>query len=390
MCTYCRLQCLIQSVIQMSNNCRESCFLLANLCFDLQDGMCSGPIWSPRWHMLDTTHTIALVCLSIEAHGSVSVPGEHMAEYHFDLVFARRADGPAPRFLRLIEHEAQQRGLRFFHCQHHDHAEALCAAIEAGDVGVSLLIDYMGRSFGNDEELCTAVQRCGGIVIDDPAMVRRYGNKLAMHTALAEAGVMLPRTIIWPEGQACRGLSENEREWLGVPFVAKPSYGSGSCGVVLDMDGSYQSVERAAGAEADDDYLLQEFVHPLELDGRLAWFRVYNCFGRVFACFWNPYTHATTLVMPEEVTAYRLYELARISNTISHITGYTWFSTEIALAERDGQRVFLPIDYLNNKCFMLTQSEVGPIGMPDRLAELVAAEFVEQAAQHRDAMLASR
>jgi hypothetical protein len=60
------------------------------------------------------------------------------------------------------------------------------------------------------------------------------------------------------------------------------------------------------------------------------------------------------------------------------ISGYTWFSTEIALAERDGRRVLLPIDYLNNKCFMLTHGEFGSRGLPDVVAEAVACELVEQ------------
>jgi hypothetical protein len=82
------------------------------------------------------------------------------------------------------------------------------------------------------------------------------------------------------------------------------------------------------------------------------------------------------------MTAHRLHELERISRKIALISGYTWFSTEIALTMRDGRRAFLPIDYLNNKCFMLTHSEFGPSGLPDAVAAAVAHEIVEQTHRH--------
>ena len=37
-------------------------------------------------------------------------------------------------------------------------------------------------------------------------------------------------------------------------------------------------------------------MEPIDLEGRTAWFRVYNCFGTVMPCFWHPETHATELV----------------------------------------------------------------------------------------------
>jgi hypothetical protein len=85
------------------------------------------------------------------------------------------------------------------------------------------------------------------------------------------------------------------------------------------------------------------------------------------------------------MASHHLYELEQISRTIALISGYTWFSTEVALAERDGRRAWLPIDYLNNKCFMLTHGEVGPCGLPDPIAEAVAHELAEQAQRRRAA-----
>jgi hypothetical protein len=301
-----------------------------------------------------------------------------MPRHHFDIVFARRDDGIPPRFVGLLEREARARGLIFVHCRNHEQAETLRFALAGGSLTIDCLIDYMGRSFRHDYELGCAVKDTGGIVVDDPDRVRIYGDKAVMHQELAHAGVELPRTLIWRPDQPSRDLTPDERALLGPRIVCKPALGSGAGGVTLDMDGTHAALQAARDYDPDDHYLLQEFVAPVDLDGRPAWFRVYNCFGRIFACFWNPTTHATALVTPGELAAYRLHELEQISRTIAAISGYTWFSTEIALTERDGRRVFLPIDYLNNKCFMLTHSEFGSSGMPDALAEAVACEIVEQ------------
>ncbi|HEU5099960.1 MAG TPA: hypothetical protein VFU22_13120 [Roseiflexaceae bacterium] len=302
--------------------------------------------------------------------------------HHFDLVLARRADGPPPLFLNLLEREARARGMVFFHCQNHDQAETLRWALYRGELKIDCLIDYMGRSFLHDYELGCAVKDAGGLVLDDPDRVKIYGDKAVMHLELARLGVEMPRTLLWRPGQPSRDLTAREIAYLGPRIVCKPSGGSGSGGVVLDLAPTCAALEDAREYDTDDTYLLQEFVAPLDLHGRPAWFRVYNCFGKVFACFWHPETHATTLITPEEIDAYGLHELERISRTIALISGYTWFSTEIALTERAGRQVFLPIDYLNNKCFMLTHGEFGPSGMPNVVAEAVAREIAEQTWRH--------
>jgi hypothetical protein len=239
----------------------------------------------------------------------------------------------------------------------------------------------MGRSFGRDQLLAEAVRDAGGLPVEDPALVKVFGSKSAMHRALARAGVPLPRTLIWPAGRPPRHLTPIERVLLGERFVVKPARGSGGCGVTLQADGSRECLE-AALDDPEDDFLLQEFVRPIDLGGQPAWFRVYNCFGRVFSCFWHPETHATRLVSPEELHAYGLHELERLSRRIQAVCGYRWFSSELVLTERNGRRLLLPIDYNNNKPLMLAQSEFGEHGMPDAVVEAAAWALVEQAAQH--------
>jgi hypothetical protein len=305
-----------------------------------------------------------------------------MPQHHFDIVLARRGDGPPPRFLGLLEREARARGMVFFHCQNHEQAETLRHAVLRGELQIDCLIDYMGRSFVHDYEFGCAVKDAGGLVLDDPDRVRIYGDKATMHRELANARIEMPRTLIWGPGDPSRDLTAEERALLGARIVCKPANGSGSGGVVIGMEPTAAALEDARDYDPDDSYLLQEFVAPVDLDGRPAWFRVYNCFGKIFPCFWHPQTHATWPVTAEEIVMYGLHELAYISRQIAAISGYSWFSTEIALTIRYGRPAFLPIDYLNNKCFMLTHSEFGPTGMPDAVAEVVAREIAEQTYRH--------
>jgi hypothetical protein len=270
------------------------------------------------------------------------------------------------------------------HCQNHEQAELIRTAVCDGVLTVGCLVDYMGRSFRTDIELGAAVMKHGGLVVVDPHLVARFGNKASMHRALARAGVGLPHTKIWHPATPARAQTLAERQWRGPRLVCKPAHGSGSTGVILDFDGSAAALAEALDDDRDDELLIQEFVEPLDLAGRPAWFRVYNCFGRVLSCWWNPETHATELVHPGEISAFGLHSLERISRTVQAISGYTWFSSEIALTIRHGRRVCLPIDYLNNKCFMMTHSEVGPHGIPDLLAEIVARTIVERATTHCD------
>jgi hypothetical protein len=305
------------------------------------------------------------------------------AMMQFDLVIARRADGPPPRFIMLMERYAHQAGLSFLHCRHPDQAEELLAALYANALRIGCLVDYMGASFRRDYELGCAVKDSGGLVVDDPDMVRLYGDKAVMHHALVQAGVSLPRTLILRAWQPNRDLTPAERDYLGPRIVLKPARGSGAGGVVFDLDGSAHAIAAAREYDPDDHYLLQEHITPVELGGRPAWFRVYNCFGRIACCFWHPLTHETVGISPQEFSAYGLEPLERIGRLVGQISGYTWCSCEVALARRDERLEWLPIDYLNNKCYLLTQDEVGLHGVPYLVVDAVVREFVAQAAAQR-------
>ncbi|NJO85151.1 MAG: hypothetical protein HC828_22005 [Blastochloris sp.] len=97
--------------------------------------------------------------------------------------------------------------MTFVHCRRHDQAEAMRVALEDGILQVACLIDYMGRSFPNDAGLSRAVKNAGGLVVSDPDLVRRFGDKAVMHRELSRARVALPRTLLWPSHAPSRAFN---------------------------------------------------------------------------------------------------------------------------------------------------------------------------------------
>lgn len=177
-------------------------------------------------------------------------------------------------------------------------------------------------------------------------------------------------------------------------MVCKPSRGGGGRGVVLPFDGSREALERARCFDPQDDYLVQEVVEPVRIDGRPAWFRVYFCLGRSFPLFWwSPREDASQSLRAEHIDEARMSpvdpeavgheeyrELERVTSTIARVSGARWFSCEIALVERPHGLTFVPIDYVNDACYARTQREVGPKGVPESTAEAIAMHLVDAVA----------
>lgn len=79
---------------------------------------------------------------------------------------------------------------------------------------------------------------------------------------------------------------------IGLLFIIKPALGYGQRGVkVISSENPLQEIADARLFDAGDNFLLQEFITPIELKGRPAWFRIYNLFGDIIPCWWHPTTH---------------------------------------------------------------------------------------------------
>jgi hypothetical protein len=202
-------------------------------------------------------------------------------------------------------------------------------------------------------------------------------DKAVMHLAFVGAGLEVPRTIILPAYGEQPALPPVGLPALDGQFTLKPAHGSGGEGVVTQVT-SWEQVLAVRQQHAADRYLLQAHVVPKEMGGRPAWFRVIDCAGRVYPCWWNPETHVYTPVTWQEQLDLGLGHLHDMAQSIAGLCGLDLFSTEIALNRDD---VLVIVDYVNDQIDLRLQSKTGD-GVPDDIVHDIAERLVSQVETH--------
>lgn len=228
-------------------------------------------------------------------------------------------------------------------------------------------------------KICYAVKDCGGIVINDPDRAKTAIDKSVTHYELINAGILAPYTVVvrnWEPKTFV--LSEEERQKLGIPFIIKPALGYGQLGVIRDAQGSVEEIAQARNFDKGDNFLFQEKILPIELEGKRAWFRVFNLFNTIIPCWWDDNQNLYEHVAYEEFNSFGLYPLVKYVAKIANLTRMAWFSTEIAIDKKNGKTRFVVIDYVNDQCSMDTQSET-PSGVPDNVVKYTANSIVDAA-----------
>jgi hypothetical protein len=238
--------------------------------------------------------------------------------------------------------------------------------------------------------LCYAVKDTGRKVLNDPDDAKSATDKSITHYDLLEAGIPVPFTVVvrkW-EPDTLR-LTETERKNLGIPFVIKPASGYGKIGVVVDAR-TLQEVIKARDFVRGDNFLLQEKIEPVVLDGKRGWFRVFHVFGEVIPCWWDITTGGTyEHVTFGEMYSFQLLHLVRIITRIARITSMEFFTTEIAVAKRGDQKIPVAIDYVNDQCDLDVKSEE-PSAPPDGVVEHIIRRIVRYADDYRHGIEAPR
>ena len=297
----------------------------------------------------------------------------------YDLVMTHKLDADDFFIHRIQQHCAEAR-LNFFLIEPL-WVEAFHENLLQGRLWARVLLNMHSEHHQPTESfhrLVRLAQERNVLVIDPPDRALEAFDKARLHPRLVSAGIQVPFTVIVP-GDTTLGfqLREEDRAALGTPFVIKPSMGYGRNGVVLDAT-SESDLLRSASTWPDPHYLLQHRIIPRDLNGQPAYFRVYYVFGSVWCSWWNCYTDQYRLVTPSEMEEINLAPLELIIRRIAHLTGMTFFSSEIAQTDA-GE--FITIDYVNDQCHMLSQSANPKMGVPDELIEAIARRLVEAANQ---------
>jgi hypothetical protein len=250
----------------------------------------------------------------------------------------------------------------------------LIPQISCGNITVRSFYD---RASDDDEAflpLAGFMKANGTLVINPYDDVDRAKDKATMHLELITAGLQVPFTIIispYNKDQHVE-LDEKQIERLGKSFIIKPANTTGGgTGVMLQAE-SVKDIIESRKRHKDDKYLLQEFVHPVILEGRRGWFRIFYAFGEIINCWWDDLTHIYKQCSQEEERQYGLSEMRDMMVKIQSVCKLDFFSTEIALTSAGR---FVVIDYVNEICDMRLQSRFAD-GVPDavvfRIAGLLA------------------
>lgn len=227
------------------------------------------------------------------------------------------------------------------------------------------LLDRASDVDDNFIELNRMLTKRRTYVFNPHKLVEHAIDKANMHLEFITSGINVPYSIIIPPHSQAKEIfiSIDDLELLGRPFIIKPcNITGGGMGVVTGAE-SLKEVLHARQKHINDKYLIQEKVYPKILDGKRAWYRCYWAFGKAICCWWDDETHIYNQLLTTEIEKFGLRKLFLITKTIQKITELDFFSTEIALTEKNK---FVVIDYVNDQCDMRLKS-LHPDGVPDNI-----------------------
>ena len=285
-------------------------------------------------------------------------------------------------FINALKAECKARKLTFV-CIMPGRLKHLIRAVKQDRLKIKFYLDMASETYDTANRFTRfayCLKDAGARVVADPDDVKEAADKSITHFDLMRAKVPVPYTIVIRNWEPARRLTHLEKKKLRFPFVIKPALGYGQKGVkIIKTKSTLKEVARARRFDIGDNFLLQEFVDPIKLGGKPAWFRVYQIFGEIIPCWWNPQTNFFQQVTLKEMDEHNLTPLVRITSEIARITRVDWFSCEIAINKRN--KKFVVIDYMNDQCAIYPQSRHKD-GLPDELILHIAERIVDKAWQH--------
>lgn len=300
-----------------------------------------------------------------------------MKKYNFALSWN---SGRKEKFIKWTKKECALRKLKFLLINDRNVARII-DSLEKGRVKIEFMLDN-DADYDNSRDLyarlCYAVKDSGGYVVCDPDDARQAANKAVAHYDLVKANIPVPYTVVvrhWEPDDF--KLTKDERSKLGKHFIIKPSSGFGEKGVIKNADGSIDEIAKARHFNRGDNFLLQKKVMPVMLGGKRAWFRTYFIFGEAIPCWWDNVTYKYSHVSLRDLHDFKLLPLVRITSEIARITNMDFFSTEIAITEKNKTRRFIVVDYVNDQPELCVRTEKQGGGPVPEVVRHVAEKIVD-------------
>ena len=288
----------------------------------------------------------------------------------YDLCFAWTWEYDAD-FVALLKAACARRGLTVYEATLATLPDTL-ARLASGELRFRALFD---RASDGDPAFMPLVEWAAAhapCLINPFAAARRAWDKATMHLEFITAGLYTPHTIILPPYNERNVLTPSDPSPLGGRFSIKPAHGGGGAGVVNEAQ-AWAQVTAARQKFPADKYLLQEWITPAVIGGHRAWFRVIQCCGQTFPCWWDDRTHIYAPVTASDEKLYNLGRLREMAAIIARVCGLQLFSTEIVWAT-DGR--LLSVDYVNDPLDLRVQSKAAE-GVPDAIVAEIAECMAE-------------
>ena len=300
---------------------------------------------------------------------------------HYDFALAWNS-GSKEKFVNWTRKECSLKSLKFLLITEKNVINVI-EDLEKGRLKIKFLLD--NEADYKDPKnpfarLCYAVKDINGYVVCDPDDAREASNKAITHYDLVKSKIPVPYTIVvrnWEPDDF--NLTKEELKQLKTPFIIKPASGFGQKGVIKNANGSITEIAQARHFNRGDDFLLQEKIEPILIDSRQAWFRTYFLFGEIIPCWWSTETGEYRHVTLREMYNFKLLPLARITSEIARLTNMEFFSSEIAITEKEKKRSFAAIDYVNDQPELCVRSEKAGGGPVPEVVQHIAEKIVETA-----------
>jgi len=250
-------------------------------------------------------------------------------------------------------------------------------AVKRGDINFLAYFDRASDVNEHFADLNLLIESLGVRVINRYGDMIRASDKATMHLELLNAGVSLPYTLILPPFDESPDIKIDGEilNKIKIPFIVKPSSETGG-GIGVKIGYSIDDIIEARKEFPYDKYLVQEIIQPVYIDGRKAWFRVFYAFGKVLICWWDNEIKIYERLKSEELEKYELGGIEDVMRKIYSVCKLDFFSSEVALAVKDGERKFISVDYVNEIPDMRLKSKAID-GVPDEVVEMIAGEFAE-------------
>jgi hypothetical protein len=269
-------------------------------------------------------------------------------------------------FLSLLKKELRQRKCSYTEITYENLRHAY-ADIEDNTVSYAVFIDRASFDYPAYFLLTDLLRRKGAHVINNPQAVIEWGSKIPLYEALRDAGLPLPRAFLLPAMPPSKKDVKHIPEKLGVPFILKPAYGGMEDEVLLrarTADDIIAFIEN----NGSDETIAQEYVVPIVLRKKTAWFRpIYVC-GQVIPLWWDPLSRFYRPFGKSGEERDIARDITRMITRIHEITGLDLFTTEIAIDEEGEYKV---IDYANHPMDLNSQEQASD-ALPEETLELVA------------------